>query len=413
MYPAMMSAECVSAGDMDGDGDLDLVVGNLNAGSVSVFLNRGDGTFAPQVTYKDFQPQSLALADLDGDGRLDVVVSNGNGGSVSVCRNVGGGKLDGRAVYPVGGYPNAIVVADFDGDGHLDIADADNTSASVSILRNLGDGTFAPRIAFDFGSRPEVIAAGDVDGDGHPDLVATSWGYLMQTYAPPMVGVLHNKGDGSFVLGETYTPGDSPAGVALADLDGDGWLDLVVGDSWSKLRVYLNRGDGTFGDATEQRERPAHAAAHLEGGGRAVTAAILRVDRQQRHTAARRHPRPTKLERAGAEEAVGLQLEERGVQVGEPRRREEWRGRGGGGDGARQPAGEPGPDVAVCAIEDVRQYIGLEAEPDWGPLALGGRGPSRWSGRARRLGGTSHRRRQKSHRGQSEEAGGPTRIPGT
>ena len=81
MYPAMMSAECVSAGDMDGDGDLDLVVGNLNAGSVSVFLNRGDGTFAPQVTYKDFQPQSLTLADLDGDGRLDVVVSNGNGGS--------------------------------------------------------------------------------------------------------------------------------------------------------------------------------------------------------------------------------------------------------------------------------------------------------------------------------------------
>ena len=66
MYPAMMGPVCVSAGDMDGDGDLDLVVGNLSAGSVSVFLNRGDGTFAPQVTYKGFQPQSLALADFDG-----------------------------------------------------------------------------------------------------------------------------------------------------------------------------------------------------------------------------------------------------------------------------------------------------------------------------------------------------------
>jgi hypothetical protein len=250
LYPALMSPESVAAGDMDGDGHLDLVVGNLNGGMISVFHNQGDGTFAPQVTYKNFEPHAVALGDFDGDGRLDVVASNGNVSTLTVFRNVGGGKLDGGTIYAVGGYPNAIALADFDGDGHLDIASANNTGASVSILRNLGDGTFASQVAYAFGSRPEGIAVGDFDGDGHPDLAATNWGWLGSIGAPAMVGVLHNNGDGSFALQGTYTAGDTPMGLAAADFDGDGHLDLVVGDEFSALRVFLNLGDGTFAAPT-------------------------------------------------------------------------------------------------------------------------------------------------------------------
>ena len=176
-YPAQTSPECVAAGDLDGDGHLDLVVGNVNGQTISVFRNLGDGTFAAQVTYKNFQPESLALGDFDEDGRLDVVASNGNSGTVTMFRNLGGGKLDDGTAYRVGGYPMAITLADFDGDGHLDTATANNAGASLSILRNLGDGTFAAQATVPFGSGVQGVAAGDFDGDGHPDMVATNRGY--------------------------------------------------------------------------------------------------------------------------------------------------------------------------------------------------------------------------------------------
>jgi hypothetical protein len=140
-YEVASSPNWVMSADLDGDGDRDLAVANYGSGTVSVLLNQGNGTFAPQVTYGvGSSPSSVTSADLDGDGDQDLAVANYGSDTVSVLLNQGNGTFATEIQYGVGSGPSSVTSADLDGDGDQDLAApnsvSDSLSDAVSVLLN-------------------------------------------------------------------------------------------------------------------------------------------------------------------------------------------------------------------------------------------------------------------------------------
>jgi len=240
VYSVGESPTSISAGDLDGDGDLDLVSANVESNNVSVLLNSGNGTFSPQSTYNVSCPVSILIGDLDGDGDLDLVAGNGCSSSASVLLNNGDGTFAPYSFLTVGNYSASVVAADLDGDGDLDLAATNASTDKVSVLHNNGDGTFAARSSYTVGDWPGSLFAADVDGDGDLDLVTANKG-------SDDVSILFNYGDGTFASDSVYSVGDSPRSIMVADLDGDRDLDLITANCNSdNVSVLLNDGDGTF-----------------------------------------------------------------------------------------------------------------------------------------------------------------------
>jgi dienelactone hydrolase len=161
----------VAVGDFNRDGQLDLAVANQGSDNVSVLLGNGDGTFRTVVNYSTGPgsfPRSVAVADLNGDGKLDLVVGDSSSNNVGVLLGNGDGTFQAAANYGVGSSPVSVVVGDFNGDGKLDLAVA---SYGVSLLLGNGDGTFqaAGNYATSLGLI-STLAVGDFNGDGRPDM---------------------------------------------------------------------------------------------------------------------------------------------------------------------------------------------------------------------------------------------------
>jgi hypothetical protein len=318
----------LAVGDVDGDGRLDLLVGNgqrddhdptlpgpydatlvHHAANVSVFLNAGNGRLvAPVVTtvvpgpgaiafadvthgarsdvliygaadeatkwnvgapamltvlgnrgsaplgtpntfpagsgsawqFTNLPPNALAVGDWNGGGRAAVVALSAEG--VVLMHSDGRGGFGAPATVAVSPMPNSVVTADLNGDGNGDLALA--TAAGVVVRLSDASGTFTVGTRYRAGADPISIVAGDLDGDGDSDLaVADRGGAALQ--------VLLNAGDGTFAPAARYSFGDvslASRTLALADLNGDGKLDLVASQaSCNGVSILLNAGDGTFG----------------------------------------------------------------------------------------------------------------------------------------------------------------------
>lgn len=257
----------VAVADFNQDGKLDLAAAFGTFASccsgVSVLLGNGNGSFAPAVNYPlSGVPFGIAAGDFKGDGRLSVAVvtqdSSGSGASeVSILPGNGNGTFGTAIVSPTGPLASTVIAADFNGDGKLDlvttefrIADRLGNTANLAILLGNGDGSFkAPNeIIFEGETFPFALAAGDFNRDHHTDLafVAAFFGGFNA------VGILTGKGDGTFVLSDPFffTPGASPAGATIADLNGDGNLDVVVFGA-NAIDVLLGQGNGTLGPSTQ------------------------------------------------------------------------------------------------------------------------------------------------------------------
>ncbi|MSR87243.1 VCBS repeat-containing protein, partial [Candidatus Peribacteria bacterium] len=240
-YDAGTNPKGIASGDLNGDGNADLVAANNGTNTISVLLNSGTGGFVGKVDYiTGTHPRTVAIGDLNGDGTADIAVADDSSTNVYVLINAGSGVFLSPVAYAVGSTPYSVAIGDLNGDGKADLAVANNSSSSISVLLNVGNGTFAANTDYTV-STPTAVVIGDLNGDGKADLAASSIG------APNNVVVLMNKGNGTFAASVDYTAGFSPQSVAIADLNGDRKLDLVVSYfSDTFVSVFINVGRGIF-----------------------------------------------------------------------------------------------------------------------------------------------------------------------
>jgi hypothetical protein len=278
-YPSGgLFADSVAVADVNGDGKPDLIVANCgsnsqtncvstsNSGNVAVLLGNGDGTFQAAVSYTlgVSGATAVAVADVNGDGKLDLIVATGSNtaGLVGVLLGNGDGTFQAEVTYGSGGLsPLAVAVANL-GNGHFDVVvanecAADCSSSNVGVLIGNGDGTFQTVATYDSGGLfPDGVAIADVNRDGKPDVVVAN-SSTSSTVDNGNVGVLLGKGDGTFQTTVAYGSGAfGAASVAVADVNGDGKLDLVVANcsatsssctgGGGTVGVLLGNGNGTF-----------------------------------------------------------------------------------------------------------------------------------------------------------------------
>ncbi len=232
----------VTAADLNGDGNPDILSADYNSNQVSVRLGRGDGSFGTQATYATGNlPLSVTTGDLNGDGISDLLTADGGAGQVSVRLGRGDGTFGAQATYATGANPFSVSTADLNGDGSLDFLSADLVSNQVSVRLGRGDGTFGAQATYATGTQPTFATTSDLNGDGVTDFLSTDYG-------SNQVSVRLGKGDGTFGAQATYATGTNPYSVTTADLNNDGITDFVSSDFGSnQVSVRLGKGDGTFG----------------------------------------------------------------------------------------------------------------------------------------------------------------------
>lgn len=235
----------VVLGDFDEDGDLDMVTANTNSDDLSVRLGNGDGTFAAASTYgAGNNPRFVAVGDLNADGRLDLVTANYTDNNVGVRLGFGNGTFDNASHYSLGSGPFSVALGDLNGDGSLDIVTANQISEDVSVYTGNGDGTFSADRTYSVGSDPYSIALGDLNGDGTLDFVTAN-------KQSSTVSVRLGDGYGAFGVENTYSVGTSPYSIALGYLNADSYLDIVTANAFdNNTSVLLGNGNGTFNTAS-------------------------------------------------------------------------------------------------------------------------------------------------------------------
>jgi hypothetical protein len=254
-YSAGRGPGFIAAGDLNGDGAIDVVVPNSADGvdTFSILFGDGAGGFLPplatKVGIKDTTvgayPRAAAIGDLNGDGKPDIVIAGGYAnGWVSVLLGDGTGKFGPALDQPTGqGRATDVALGDFNGDGTRDVALAKADSQKILFLLGNGAGGFSTMVAVTANSEPIRIAVGDLNGDGLTDVATTN------TYPNWKLTVVLGRSDANFVVNQSITETNNPTSIAIADFNRDGRLDLASGFSHATngFEIRLGDGSGQFG----------------------------------------------------------------------------------------------------------------------------------------------------------------------
>lgn len=246
------SGDMVRLADYNGDGTIDIIA--RNGPGVDAYSNLGGSTFAPPNSVQlGAGLFALAVGDLDNDGDIDVVAGQGGTSApdVYILRQNALHDFVNEAQVGQVGRVSDIVLADVDNDNDLDVVLGRNsgTSPVVTVYRNDGSGAFPAGLDTQAAAPPERMAVGDLDGDGRLDIVATvpNMPNALLCLSRRGIQVMIGAGTGQFTTRPPICLPEAPSGVALGDLDRDGDLDVVATSGGIHgARVWLNDGDANL-----------------------------------------------------------------------------------------------------------------------------------------------------------------------
>ncbi|MFY0526282.1 FG-GAP-like repeat-containing protein [Archangium gephyra] len=251
-----LGATELATGDVNGDGRPEV----LSVGtSVDVLLNEGGGHLSAPNSLAQGDFSSVALADLDGDGRVDIATVEGS--NIRIFHNTGGGTFTAQTSHTAGSSARLgpVAAADLNGDGRMDLVTSGDQF--VRVLLNTGENTFAPPATYAMKTSARGrLALGDLNADGKSDMAILDGTDL---------SVFLNAGNGTFgppmhlEVGTSAITASGPGSLGIADMNGDGWPELVT--SAQDVFVFFNQGNGTFGAARRFSTWPFPARASVVG----------------------------------------------------------------------------------------------------------------------------------------------------
>jgi len=272
-------AMAVAIGQLIKNDHGDVVMGTGNG--AYVYINNGDGTFkTPPALYGPSWIDSIVIADINGDKKNDLIVSSYSSSAVWTMLGNGKGGFAAGQSFATDGYPNNLVVADFNGDKKLDFATSNNAGEWVTVGLGNGDGTFRSSQGYGYSWNAPIngIATADLNGDGNLDMVQAGGG--------TGVGITVMLGSAHGVFGAPTSVavgcGDANRGgvsyIALGDVNGDGKVDVVAnmtnaggGCPNNEVAVLLGTGKGKF-------KKPAYYSTGTTQQSNSITLADLRGD---------------------------------------------------------------------------------------------------------------------------------------
>ncbi len=236
--------------DTNADGKADLIKFNTS-GTVYTFLSNGDGTFDEANYHTNDGPGGAGkgyvnIADINGDGRVDLIKHDSGGAVYTYITNSDGSFSTSYHTTngPGGDGENKVTLADSNGDGKADLIKLDSDVSNVYVYNFLsnGDGTFDSNYSTNTSAVPNIHVA-DINTDGLTDLIRYKDDGTVHMYP--------SKGDGTFdgnYFSHTGPGGEGSGLVHFADVNGDGYTDLIKQKTDGTVYTYLAHGDGTFED---------------------------------------------------------------------------------------------------------------------------------------------------------------------
>jgi len=230
--------------DIDGDGDLDVVLSNDAPDPKVVYINDGKGHFHPGSTYghPEWETRNASVADLNGDGRPDIIVANRTDKNPAnyICLNKGKGRFDSNCVSFSHESATTITPADFNHDRRIDLAVPNRDGGQSYVYLGGARASYSNLRRIPFGPADAEIRmaeAADLNGDGLLDIVAIDQGRGVAIY--------FGQKNGSFSTGTALDSGGAtPRALAVRDLNGDGRVDIVVGNVEAPSTIYFNDSPG-------------------------------------------------------------------------------------------------------------------------------------------------------------------------
>ncbi|HEY1434668.1 MAG TPA: VCBS repeat-containing protein, partial [Thermoanaerobaculia bacterium] len=251
-FPAGAHPAEIFVGDLNHDGHPDLAIANHETSVVTILLGDGKGGFrsgpgSPLAVHSKPHPHTIDGCDINGDGNLDLVIDSWGENRLTLLLGDGrGGFQTPGTPIDVGHRPyRNLKLRDLDGDGRCDIAVPDYAGGVVTVLRNDGHGGFAPGVPIPAGPAPFTVDVADLNRDGKPDLAFSNYSGQITDPSDDAITFLLGDGKGGFRPGPRIATGPAPFQLSAGDINGDGYADVATADhGGSDLTIAFGGPDG-------------------------------------------------------------------------------------------------------------------------------------------------------------------------